>query len=181
MAFSSASTACINYHFGGHIKFRMAAALIASMLELSPLGSYVSAVANRDIVFVVFFVLLLAGGSTMLFYRRRYTLRGDSADISKRDYALGVPTEGLIRFLSGHLGIGGGILVGPFLLLRDFAAKDVSGTSSFFVVCSAVTGFLIIWISWVMPMSTSITRFSLQSWRRRSPVEFSARTFRGSN
>ena len=44
--------------------------------------------------------------------------------------------------LSGLLGIGGGILLGPFLLWRGFDAKDISGTSSFFVVFSAFTGFI---------------------------------------
>jgi uncharacterized membrane protein YfcA len=120
----------------------MAAALIVSRFILSPFGSYVSAVVNKNIVFTVFFLLLLAGWSTMLFYRPRYKPRGNSADISKADCTLGILTGGLIGFLSGLLSIGGGILVGPFLILRGFAARDVSGTSSLFVVFSALIGFI---------------------------------------
>ena len=142
MAFFSASTACVNYHWGGHIRYKIAAALIASMLIFSPLGSYVSAVLNKKIVFFVFSLFLVAGGSIVLFYHPRLKSHGDSADNVRGVYTFTVLAGALIGLLSGFLGIGGGILVGPFLILRGFAAKDVSGTSSLFVAFSALTGFL---------------------------------------
>jgi uncharacterized membrane protein YfcA len=142
LAFFSAGAASINYHHGKHIKYKMASALIACALVFSPIGSYVSAVVNRNIVFFAFILLLAAGGSIMLFYHPKGEAGSDRAENSKADYMLAILAGGLIGFISGFLGIGGGILVGPFLILRGFMAKDVSGTSSLFVVSSGFIGFL---------------------------------------
>jgi len=142
MALFSSSTACIGYHHGGHIKYKTAATLIAGMLVFSPLASYLSAVVNKNFIFLVFCLLLAAGGSMMLFYSPKSKPRGSGPGDAKAHYTLGVTAGSLIGFFSGLLGIGGGILLGPFLLWRGFDAKDISGTSSFFVVFSAFTGFI---------------------------------------
>jgi uncharacterized membrane protein YfcA len=142
MAFFSTTTACINYHHGGHIKYKMVAALIAGMLTFSPLGSYISAIVNRNLIFILFWVLLVMGGWMMLFYSPRTKPHYPGFVDFKVNYALGVVVGAFIGFFSGLLGIGGGILLGPFLLWRNFDAKDLSGTSAFFVMFSALTGFL---------------------------------------
>ena len=142
MALFSSSTACIGYHYGGHIRFRMAAALIAGMLVSSPLGSYVAAVVSKKPILILFCLLLVAGGSMMFFYSPRSRPRSPGPKHSGADYVLGVVAGVLVGFFSGLLGIGGGILLGPFLLWREFHARDLSGTSSFFVAFSALTGFL---------------------------------------
>ena len=59
MALFSSSTACIGYHHGGHIKYKTAATLIAGMLVFSPLASYLSAVVNKNFIYLVFCLLLL--------------------------------------------------------------------------------------------------------------------------
>jgi len=112
------------------------------MLVSSPVGSYVSAVVSRNLIFIVFSLLLVVGGSTMFFYSPRSTPRSPGPGHSGADYALGVGAGVFVGFFSGLLGIGGGILLGPFLLWRGFHARDLSGTSSFFVAFSALTGFL---------------------------------------
>jgi hypothetical protein len=78
----------------------------------------------------------------MFFYSPRSRPDSPGPKHSGADYALGVVAGVLVGFLSGLLGIGGGILLGPFLLWRGFHARDLSGTSSFFVAFSALTGFL---------------------------------------
>jgi uncharacterized membrane protein YfcA len=142
MALFSSGSAAIGYHRGGHIRFRMAAALIAGMLVASPVGSYVSAVVGQNLIYILFSLLLLVGGSMMFFYSPRSRQDSPGARPSGPDYALGVGAGVLVGFFSGLLGIGGGILLGPFLLWRGFHARDLSGTSSFFVASSALTGFL---------------------------------------
>ena len=142
MALFSSSTACIGYHHGGHIKYKTAATLIAGMLVFSPLASYLSAVVNTNFIFLVFCLLLAAGGSMMLFYSPKSKPHGSGPGDVKAHYTLSFTAGSLIGFFSGLLGIGGGILLGPFLLWRGFDAKDISGTSSFFVIFSAFTGFI---------------------------------------
>ncbi len=142
MAFFTMGSACVQYHFGRHIKYKMAGAMIISMLIFSPLASYLSAVVNKNIVLLVFSLFLVAGGSMMFFYRPGIATRGEDVNAPKSDYIPGLLAGALIGFLSGLLGVGGGILVGPFLLWRGFAGKDVAGTSSLFVVFSALVGFI---------------------------------------
>jgi uncharacterized membrane protein YfcA len=142
MALFSSSTACMGYHHGGHIRYKTAATLIAGMLVCSPLASYLSAVVNKTFIFLVFSLLLAAGGSMMLFYSPKSKPHGAGPEDAKVHHALGFAAGSLIGFFSGLLGIGGGILLGPFLLWKGFDAKDISGTSSFFVVFSAFTGFI---------------------------------------
>jgi len=142
MALFSSSTACIGYHHGGHIRYKTAAVLIAGMLACSPLASYLSAIVNKKSIFLVFCLLLAAGGSMMLFYSPKSQPHGSGPESAKARYALGFAAGSLIGFFSGLLGIGGGILLGPFLLWRGFDAKDISGTSSFFVIFAAFTGFI---------------------------------------
>ena len=143
MALFSSSTACIGYHHGGHIKYKTAATLIAGMLVFSPLASYLSAVVNKNFIYLVFCLLLAAGGSMMFFGAPKSKPHGSGPEDAKaQHYAFGFAAGSLIGFFSGLLGIGGGILLGPFLLWRGFDARDISGTSSFFVVFSAFTGFI---------------------------------------
>lgn len=142
MALANMATACVSYQRGGHIRYKMAFALAASMVIFSPVASYLSAVINRDIVLLVFMFLLLTGGSMMFFYRPRRDGESNGRVGSKKDYALGLSAGTAIGFLSGLLGIGGGILIGPFLVWRGFGGKDISGTSSLVVVCSALVGFM---------------------------------------
>lgn len=142
MAFFNMSTACIGYQRGGHIRHKLALAMVASMVVFSPLASYVSAIVNRNIVLLVFMLFLVIGGSMMFFYRPGRNTDSTPTDNSRSDYVLAVAAGALIGFISGLLGVGGGILVGPFLIWRGLGGKDISGTSSLVVVFSALIGFL---------------------------------------
>ena len=145
MAFFTMSSACVGYHCGKHIKYKIAAAMIVSMLIFSPLSSYISAVVNKNVVLFAFSLFLLAGGSMMFFYHPKRTILNESnvsQDHANIDYVFAFLAGALIGFLSGLLGVGGGILIGPFLIWRGFNGKDVSGTSSLVVVFSALVGFL---------------------------------------
>ena len=131
--------AALNFHRGGHIKYRAAIAIIVTVVIFSPLGSYASVVVDKNIVLTVFAVFLVVAGSMMLFYHPPKP----SEDVEPRRPLWGeLSLGGGVGFLSGLLGVGGGGFIGPFLIWMGLDAKDVAGTTAFIVFFSGIVGFL---------------------------------------
>ncbi|MCB2099074.1 MAG: sulfite exporter TauE/SafE family protein [Parvularculaceae bacterium] len=64
-------------------------------------------------------------------------------DAEKRPFALPVSIGGGIGFLSGLVGIGGGIFLAPFLhLIRWGRAHEIAGAASFFILVNSATGLV---------------------------------------
>lgn len=90
--------------------------------------------------FVLFLGLsLLAAGLAMWFQPPEP--KGLLAKPSRVGWLVGVPTGGAIGFLSGMVGIGGGIFLAPLLhLLRLAEPKRIAATSSFFIMVNSIAG-----------------------------------------
>ncbi|MCB2113504.1 MAG: sulfite exporter TauE/SafE family protein [Parvularculaceae bacterium] len=62
-------------------------------------------------------------------------------DAQKRPFILPVSIGGAIGFLSGLVGIGGGIFLAPFLhIIRWGRAHEIAGAASFFILINSLTG-----------------------------------------
>ncbi|MBI3541139.1 MAG: sulfite exporter TauE/SafE family protein [Deltaproteobacteria bacterium] len=60
----------------------------------------------------------------------------------KRAWAVGIPVGALLGFLSGLVGIGGGIYLAPVLLLLGWAdSKQAAAAASFFILVNSIAGF----------------------------------------
>ncbi|WP_161486065.1 sulfite exporter TauE/SafE family protein [Desulfotomaculum copahuensis] len=131
--------ASINYGRDKLINFKVAIPLIIAIFIFSPLGVYSSNVVNKQILLVIFAAFLLTAGSMMLFYHPQKKTHEDQV---KTKPAAGFGVGGIIGFLSGLLGVGGGSFLGPFLVWLGMDGKQVAGTSAFVVMFSSLIGFL---------------------------------------
>ncbi|PKN58440.1 MAG: sulfite exporter TauE/SafE family protein [Deltaproteobacteria bacterium HGW-Deltaproteobacteria-14] len=111
--------------------------LVAS--ALSPLGARVSVGLDRELLLWLFIAFLVFAALMMLFYRPtpRATRWSRRALIG-----LGVAAGAVAGFVGGLLGVGGGNIIIPALILAGFDPKRASATTSFVVIFSSLAGFL---------------------------------------
>ncbi len=86
---------------------------------------------------------LLAGCLLLVIVRLLWTVRGSREEPSRPiPLGAGLLTGSIIGLLSGMIGIGGGILLSPIMLLFRWARlKEVAATSALFIFVNSLSGF----------------------------------------
>jgi len=111
--------------------------IIASAL-MAPLGAYVSTLVSTNIVLIIFTTFLFFSGNMMLFFKNsKYSnqFREDRPIINLA--AIGV----LAGFTSGLLGVGGGGIISPLMVMLGFNPKKTAVITAFVIPFSSLTGF----------------------------------------
>jgi hypothetical protein len=129
------------------LDIRFALPLAVVMMVTAPIGAYLSQFVPERAVKWGFFLFLVFAGSMLLFGRKEpkfsYTKRW-----------VMVVLGGVVGVISGLLGVGGGSLLMPLLILLGFDAKKMAITMSFVVPFSTLSGFLtylqLVKIDWVL-------------------------------
>lgn len=84
---------------------------------------------------------LLAGSLLLVIVRMLWTVRGQEAEPKPIPLGAGLLTGGVIGLLSGMIGIGGGIILSPLMLLFRWARlKEVAATSALFIFVNSLSG-----------------------------------------
>jgi len=126
--------------------------VVASMLT-APLGAFSS--KYIDIIYVKwgFLIFLIFSASMMLFGKREAKFTYQKSWIM---YLVGA----VVGFISGLLGIGGGALVMPIMILLGFDAKKIAVAVSFMIPFSTFSAFLsyisFVKIDWLLLASTAV-------------------------
>lgn len=106
----------------------------------APAGAYVTGFLKSDWLLAVFTVFVVVAGLRMLLIAGQaepQALRGTTA----QRVAIGGVMGASIGFISGLLGVGGGILIVPLLIFLGYPTKLAAATSAFAVVFSSASGF----------------------------------------
>lgn len=117
--------------------FSIPAAFIAGTIRL-----------DERIYFIVLGAALVVAGAAMivrLVSARRVAVRpgGTPPDATRGEAALAMAVGAGIGFLSGLVGIGGGIFLSPILHLSDWARpKEIAATTSGFIAVNSAAGLL---------------------------------------
>jgi len=133
------------------IKFALPLAL--TLLIFAPAGAQLSKYVDKSIVKILFAFFLIISATMMIFFKKKA-----KANL-QTPFILGI-TGAIIGLLSGLLGVGGGNMLLPVLVLFGYEPKKVAITVSFVVPFSAFTSFLsyasFVHINWLLLISTAI-------------------------
>ncbi len=151
----SLTGASINNIKNKRLDFKIGIPIIISSFLFAILGAYISKYIPNHIILILFISFLLFSGFMFLFHKKK----------EKANYRKDIP---IIRLsfigafsgiLSGILGIGGGSIISPLMLLSGFNPKKTTVITAFVVPFSSFSGFLTYWamgnINWKITLIAS--------------------------
>ena len=128
---------CFNYTRTGNVNIKLLLPYLISSIPLAFIGGSLQLEKNFFEI-LLFIVLSLAGLSLLL----KFKSFDDTSDINRNipklvSFIIG----GSIGFISGVVGIGGGIFLSPILLLiKAGRAKDIATSASIFILINSIAG-----------------------------------------
>jgi uncharacterized membrane protein YfcA len=124
------------------------------MLVFAPLGAYSSSFIDEKVVKFGFMLLLIYSASMMMFGKKKALFHNDGMWVL---FVVG----GVVGFLAGLLGVGGGNILIPLLALLGYEPKKVAVAVSFVVPFSALGSFFTyasyVEIDWVLLVCVSVS------------------------
>ncbi len=128
---------------------------IASMLLIfAPLGAYSSKYIDENIAKFLFMILLFYSASMMMFGKKKALFKSNSKTVL---YIVGAT----VGFAGGILGVGGGNILIPLLILLGYEPKKVAITVSFVVPFSTLSSFFTyisyVDIDWMLLVCISVS------------------------
>jgi len=128
------STSFIQFYRGGHFKWKMFWPFAAASIPLSFVGGTMA--IESALYKKILGVLLLIPVIRFFFFKNT-----DPKNFNKANIPLSLAVGGIIGLLSGMIGIGGGIILSPVLLLLKWAdQKQTAAISAAFIFVNSVAG-----------------------------------------
>jgi uncharacterized membrane protein YfcA len=138
----------------GVLDFKFMLPIAIMMFIFAPIGAYSSRFINEDVVKFFYMIMLFYSASMMMFGSKKALFHNES-----RAVLFGV--GGIVGFLAGLLGVGGGNILIPLLSLLGYEPKKVAITVSFVVPFSALGSFFTyasyISLDWILLSCISIS------------------------
>ena len=127
------------YRRSGDLSLAFALPFVALSIPMAWFGGSVP--IERDTFVMLLGLSLLAAGLAMWFQPTESKAAPPGSPLV--NWFVGLPVGGVIGFLAGMVGIGGGIFLAPCLhLLRLAPAKRIAATSSFFIMVNSIAGLI---------------------------------------
>ncbi len=152
----SLTGASINNIKNKRLDFKLGIPIIIFSFLFAIVGAYLSKYISSHIVLLMFVFFLLFSGFMFLFFKNKKE-SNHREDIPYFSLSLIGAVAGLI---SGMLGIGGGGIISPLLLMMGFNPKKITTITAFVVPFSSLSGFLTYWsigtVDWRLLIITSL-------------------------
>ena len=130
---------CFNYTRAGNLNIKLLLPYLAGSIPLSYIGG--SLPIDKKLFEILLFLVLITAGTLLLFNFKSYD---ESKEIYKKiPLSISVTIGGILGFISGIVGIGGGIFLSPILfLLRAGKAKHIITAASLFILINSIFGII---------------------------------------
>ena len=128
---------CFNYIRAGNVNYRLLTPYLISSIPLAFIGGTLS--INKNLFEVLLFCVLIIAGFLILFNFKSF----DDDKIIEKEIPkiISFLIGGSIGFISGIVGIGGGIFLSPLLfLMRAGKAKHIATAASLFILINSIAG-----------------------------------------
>lgn len=129
-------TSFIQYYRGGHFKWKLFVPIALASIPLAFVGGMVT-VEDR-LYKTVLGVLLLFPVIRFFFFKNV-----PDKELKPHNMGIALTTGGIVGLLSGMIGIGGGIILSPILLLLKWTnQKQTAAISALFIFVNSVAGLM---------------------------------------
>jgi uncharacterized membrane protein YfcA len=125
-----------HFHRGGHLDLKRVLPFFALSVPAAYVGGRVE--LGRDLFNVLLGVSLVAAGIHMMLPRTAAQRRELT---TAQEWLIGAPVGAALGFVSGVVGIGGGVFLAPILLLAGWTTpKQTAAATSMFILVNSVAG-----------------------------------------
>lgn len=130
---------CFNYIRAGNLNLKLLIPYLIGSIPLSFIGGSLS--LEKEFFEILLFLILLIAGCLLLFNFSSY----DNKESSYKNipFFLSVIIGGVLGFISGIVGIGGGIFLSPIMFLLKVARpKHIITVTSLFILMNSIFGII---------------------------------------
>ena len=130
---------CFNYIKAGNLNIKFLTPYLFGSIPLAFIGGSLS--IEKEIFEILLFIVLLIAGTLLLLKFQSYEDKEE--DYKKISLINSVLIGAILGFVSGVVGIGGGIFLSPILfLLRAAKPKHIVTTASLFILINSISGII---------------------------------------
>jgi len=130
---------CFNYIRAGNLNLKLLIPYLIGSIPLAYIGG--SLPTEKKLFEILLFLVLATAGILLLFNFKSYDDREES--YRKIPTSISIVIGGMLGFISGTAGIGGGIFLSPILfLIRAGKPKHIVTTASLFILINSISGII---------------------------------------
>ena len=130
---------CFNYIRAGNLNLKLLIPYLIGSIPLAFIGG--SLPIEKELFEILLFSILAAAGTLLLFNFKSYDNKKEN--YKKIPIVVSILIGGTLGFISGVVGIGGGIFLSPILfLIRAGRPKHIITTASLFILINSITGIV---------------------------------------
>ena len=127
----------INYVRSGNLNFKLLVPYLIGSIPFSFFGASMS--LTKELFEILLFIILIIAGIFLLIESKSFN--NDQIKINSIPKILSVSIGSIIGFISGIIGIGGGIFLSPILfLMKAGYPKQIATTASLFILINSIFG-----------------------------------------
>ena len=130
---------CFNYIRAGNLNLKLLIPYLIGSIPLAFIGG--SLPIEKELFEILLFSILAAAGTLLLFNFKSYDNKKEN--YKKIPPVVSILIGGALGFISGVVGIGGGIFLSPILfLIRAGRPKHIITMASLFILINSITGIV---------------------------------------